>query len=145
MRYWPVIAFLLVSAGCTTPFAAPSETAVSTESPTTTCEPVSVTASLELDITYNGTISIVVREQATGHVVHNQTYDGVTRSVIIFDGENGVFEPATDYVVTIRTDTSVAWNRTVLRTERWQLRVYANGTVSKTGPVAVLDTPTPDC
>ena len=145
MRYWPVIAFLAVSSGCTTPFAAPSGTAVSTESPTTTCEPVSVTASLELDITYNGTISMVVREQATGQVVHNQTYDGATRSVVKFDGENGVFEPATDYAVTIRTNNSVAWNRTVRRTDRWQLRVYANGTVAKTSPVAVLDTPTPDC
>lgn len=145
MRFALPCIVLLITAGCTSPSGGPSDgtpvSPVSTsETATSTCEPG--TAELELALPYNRTVRVTVHELGTEEVVHDQTYSGETRPAVTFDGRNGVFEPATDYQVRVRMDGSVEWNRTVRRNEWWRIRAYANGTVSRTRPVAVYDT---DC
>lgn len=142
MRFALLCIILVITAGCTLPSVPPESTP---ETTTPTCEPYRATASLELALPSNRTVRVNVQERGTGELVLNRTYTGETQPAVEFNGQNGVFEPATDYQVRIRMDGSVEWNRTVRRNERWHLRAYANGTVRRTRPVAVIDTPAADC
>jgi hypothetical protein len=146
MRFALLCVVLLATAGCTLPSGGPSGGApVISEATTPICEPYHATASLELAIAYNRTVRVIVEERGTGDPVLNRTYTGETHPTVEYDGQSGVFEPATDYGVTIQIEGEIEWNRTVRRIERWHLRAYRNGTVSSTRPVAVLDTPSTDC
>lgn len=141
MKRFALLALLVATAGCGRPIGGSPSASPTTS--TSTCEPYRVTAGLELAVAENVTAHVTIESQSTEQVVLNRTYTGWT--TVKYGDEQGVFEPATDYQVSIRVDGQVRWNKTVHRTERWDLRVHANGTVTKVNPVVVYDTPTAAC
>lgn len=151
MTRWIIPCLLIITAGCTLPVGGPTSTATPSgtvsdspvsETAIVTCEPNTLTAGLDVTVAGGVTALITVRESGNNGVVANRTYSGYEK--VTFGEDGDVFDPGTDYRVTIHVNGTVRWNQTVARHERWDIRIGDDGKVTTPhGPPAIVESPTP--
>lgn len=166
-----LICLLTLVAGCgaapiTTPTSAPSTTPTDTvsatptvapttledtetrtktgQTPSPTCQPNPLTAELKISFNPDVPVQVTITESGVGTLVLNRTYLENTTEVE-YNEDTGVFEPATDYQVTIETDDTVRWNQTVMRNMEYNLLIQSNGSVTQPMGPAIVESPTPSC
>ena len=108
----------------------------------TPCNVAPLTAELELALRGEKPVQVTVTELGDRErVVVNETYRASTDRIAFGDDASG-FEPATDYRVVVRTNDTVAWNRTVRRNQEYSLVLRWNDSVAVRKQV-IVESPTP--
>lgn len=113
------------------------------QTPTQTCEPDPLTASLEITFNANVPVHVTITESGAQTPVVNRTYP-VNTTQIEYSEETGVFEPATDYQIIIQTNGTVQWDGTIERNADHNLLIQPNGSVH-TSVTNIIESPTPYC